>query len=88
MCHFWSSARGCCKPWEIKCQWECPEHSSDPRSCPDCGVKLEMYEHYDEYDDTTLQQEQHFECPNCHHTFACMVWYKQTKAEWFPDEED
>ena len=42
----------------------------------------------DEYDDTILRQDQHFECPNCHRVFARTVWYKQTEIEWLPDEED
>ena len=52
------------------------------RTCPNCpDYELEMYEHYDEYDDTILRQDQHFQCPNCHRVFASTVWYKQTEIE-------
>lgn len=59
------------------------------RTCPDCPeYELEMYEHYDEYDDNILRQDQHFECPHCHRVFARTVWYKQTEVEWLPDEDN
>jgi transposase-like protein len=47
-----------------------------------------MYEHYDEYDDGILRQDQHFECPHCLRTFARTVWYREFDAQWLPDEED
>lgn len=58
------------------------------KTCPDCPEsELEMYEHYDEYNGETLRQEQHFECPNCHRTFICIVWYKETDVDWLEEDE-
>lgn len=56
--------------------------------CPHCQCELEMYEHYGEYQDDMLVQEQHFECHKCHRIFARTAVYKLIKTEWIPDEED
>lgn len=59
------------------------------RTCPDCpDYELQMYEHYDEYDDGILRQDQHFECPHCLRTFARTVWYREFDSQWLPDEEE
>lgn len=57
--------------------WTCP-------NCPD--YELEMYEHDDEYEGDILRQEQHFECPHCHRTFARNVWYKIDGIVWIDEE--
>ena len=58
-------------------------------TCPDCPeIHLVMIEHYEEYDDTILRQDQVFQCPLCRRVFVRTVWYKQTEIEWLPDEED
>ena len=85
MCHFWSSTRGCCKPWEIKCQWDCPEHSSDPFICPNCRAKLTMYEHTIEYyDKDTIILTEHYECPECHESVPLerIATYELKKETW------
>jgi transcriptional regulator NrdR family protein len=45
--------------------------------CPYCGENLYMYEDWkDLYDGETIKTEEHWECENCHRTFARNVTYK------------
>lgn len=45
--------------------------------CPYCGEDLYMYEDWkDLYDGETIKTEEHWECENCHRTFARNVTYK------------
>ena len=55
--------------------------------CPLCGGRMEMYEHYDYYNDNELQQEQNYECMNCHNYIAqLIVNYVETSREWNREE--
>jgi ribosomal protein S27AE len=55
--------------------------------CPLCGGKMFMYEHYDYYNDNELQQEQNYECGNCHnYTAQLIVNYVETSREWNREE--
>ena len=59
----------------------------DEMKCPLCGGRMFMYEHYDYYNDEGLQQEQNYECGNCHdYTAQLIVNYVETSREWNREE--
>jgi len=57
-------------------------------TCPHChDYDLQMYEHYEEYDDEILRQDQNYQCPNCHRTYSCTAWYRLFEEEWHFEED-
>ena len=83
MCIYWSSQRGCCKPWYKECQWECPEHrksligfcAGDP--CPECGAEQTFVadESFEQNGDEVIH-DIYFMCSAC-------LWISHTLREHF-----
>lgn len=59
-------------------------------TCPHCGARLTMYEHYiDYYDNDTIILTEHYECQECHEDIPNserIATYSLEREVWTQDD--